>query len=244
MRENETVKKRGIDVSEWQHTIDWERAADDGVEFAMIRASHGLREDESFRKNIEGALDAGISVGVYHCAYASEAENFAAEVSFFLETIRPYREEITYPVAIDMEQNAQYRQGKSAVTALILSFADRATQNGYIPMCYTNCNWLNSVIDKSALAEAGVDVWVSWPRGSRRLEDLPEDGVTKHAHTMWQFSASGSVAGIGTDVDLDVSYADYDNSREDPYPEPDSRYMTLEQVGDLLAELGCEGILL
>lgn len=30
--------KKGIDVSRWQGTIDWEKVKADGVEFAMLRA--------------------------------------------------------------------------------------------------------------------------------------------------------------------------------------------------------------
>ena len=62
---------RGIDVSEHQKAIDWELAATQGIDFAMIRAGYrgysqgGLYTDEFFERNMLGALDNGIDVGVY-----------------------------------------------------------------------------------------------------------------------------------------------------------------------------------
>ena len=45
---------KGIDVSKWQDTIDWEKAKADGVEFAMIRAGYGQGNvDEQFYRNAD-----------------------------------------------------------------------------------------------------------------------------------------------------------------------------------------------
>lgn len=238
------VLKNGIDVSEWQREIDWPKVAAAGVEFAMIRATHGLKRDVYFERNIEGALDAGIAVGVYCCSYATSLSGVKAEAAYFLETILPYREEIIYPAAFDAEQEGQFRLGKAKVTELILTFCEAVTEAGYIPVNYTNCNWLNNAIDKSALAEAGVDVWVAWPQGVKSFADKPADGVTKHEHTMWQFSTVGRIDGINGNVDLNVSYIDYAADVQEEQEIPEGRYMSLAEAGEILAGLGCEGILL
>ena len=61
----------GIDVSTFQGEIDWAQVKAAGVEFAMLRAGgrgygeHGtIYEDSSFIQNIQGALGAGVEVGV------------------------------------------------------------------------------------------------------------------------------------------------------------------------------------
>ena len=65
------LSQKGIDVSKHQGRIDWEKVAKDGVDYAFIRAgfrgsSEGaLVEDEYFKKNIEGALENDIEVGIY-----------------------------------------------------------------------------------------------------------------------------------------------------------------------------------
>ena len=174
----------GIDVSEWQQVIDWKKAAADGVRFAMLRAAHGTKRDACFERNISGAINAGVAVGVYCCSYASTPQGVAEEAEFLLEAIEPYREYITCPVAFDAEQDKQYRLGRQKVTELILTFCGKVKEAGYVPMNYTNCNWLNSVIDKDALADGGIDTWVSWPKSAASFTDKPEDGATKHEHTL------------------------------------------------------------
>ncbi len=242
----ETIRY-GIDVSEWQGEIRWERVAAAGVEFAMIRATHGQKKDARFEENIRGALAAGVDVGVYCCSYATDVKGMQAEAAFFQQTILPYREEITYPAALDAEQTAQFALGKEGMTRLVLTFCEAMTKAGYFPLLYTNCNWLNHVIDRAALIDAGIDVWVAWPKAARSFAELPEDGVTRHAHTMWQFSSGGQLDGIDGSVDLDVCYADYAgrNLAECLPEEPaDGYYLSLDELGDLLSDLGCEGILL
>ncbi len=199
----------GIDVSEWQMEINWKKVAADGVQFAVLRATHGTKKDACFEQNISDAINAGVAVGVYCCSYATTPQGVLDEAAFLLDTIAPYREYITYPVAFDAEQDKQYKLGKTKVTELILTFCGKVKEAGYAPMNYTNCAWLNNVIDKPALVEAKIDTWVAWPQNVKSFADKPTDGVTKHEHTMWQFSSVGRIDGINGDVDLNVCYVDY-----------------------------------
>ena len=62
---------KGIDVSKFQGRIDWNAVAADGVQFAFIRVGNRgygggtILDDDGFKRNIEGATNAGIKVGVY-----------------------------------------------------------------------------------------------------------------------------------------------------------------------------------
>ena len=43
----------GVDVSQWQGNIDWEKAKAAGIEFAMLRAGFGQNSvDPKFKRNI------------------------------------------------------------------------------------------------------------------------------------------------------------------------------------------------
>lgn len=65
------LAKAGIDVSFYQGEIDWQAVAADGVDFALIRLGYrgytegGLFLDSFYKANIQGALEAGLEVGVY-----------------------------------------------------------------------------------------------------------------------------------------------------------------------------------
>src|SRR5689334_20240449 len=55
---------RGIDVSYYQGTIDWDRVKGDGVEYAFIRVSDGLGyRDSQYARNWSEARRAGVRRG-------------------------------------------------------------------------------------------------------------------------------------------------------------------------------------
>ena len=58
----------GIDVSKWQGEIDFDRVAEAGCEFVIIRIggyAGGVFEDPNYAVNIKNAKAAGLKVGVY-----------------------------------------------------------------------------------------------------------------------------------------------------------------------------------
>ena len=84
----------GIDVSFYQGDIDWQAVADAGIEFAMIRCGYrGSSEgelfvDEKFEQNMQGAIDAGLDVGVYFFSQSMGAIEAAEEALFVLDLIK------------------------------------------------------------------------------------------------------------------------------------------------------------
>ena len=98
---------QGIDVSVYQGEIDWPAVAASGIDFAMIRAGYRgysqgtLQLDERFQANMEGALAAGLDVGVYFFSQATTVAEAEEEADFVLEAIRSYP--IRYPVVFDWE---------------------------------------------------------------------------------------------------------------------------------------------
>ena len=69
---------RGIDVSKFQGNIDWNAVKSDGITFAIIRCGYrgygsgALVEDSTYRQNIQGAINAGLRVGVYFYSQARQ----------------------------------------------------------------------------------------------------------------------------------------------------------------------------
>ena len=100
-RENGNITSiAGIDISEYQHDINWEQVKAAGVDFAMIRVGYRtygggeMTLDAKFKENIEQADAAGIKVGVYFFSQAVTTEEAIEEADFVLDAIKPYN--ITY----------------------------------------------------------------------------------------------------------------------------------------------------
>lgn len=98
----------GIDVSKYNGDINWDKVKKDGVDFVIVRVGYRgygksgtLCTDPNYKANIEGALAAGIKVGVYYFTEALTTDEAREEAEFCISKIKDYN--ITLPVAIDYE---------------------------------------------------------------------------------------------------------------------------------------------
>ncbi len=193
----------GIDVSTHQGEIDWERVAEAGVEFAMIRAGRrgytegGLYEDERFRQNIEGAAAAGLNVGVYFFSQAISAAEAREEAAYLLERIAE-NDTLTYPVVFDWEPivgaDARTDGLNSAVlTACARAFCEEIASAGYAPAVYFNAEigYLGYRLDQLT----DYEFWLA------EYHDAP---TFYYGFGLWQYASSGSVPGIEGAVDMDL----------------------------------------
>lgn len=205
--DNQVTSFRGIDVSSFQGTIDWNKVKAAGVDFAMIRVGYrgygtgAMMLDDNFDVNIQGALDAGIKVGVYFFSQAITEEEAVEEARFVLEHIKDY--DITYPVAYDMElithdtARTDTLTGRQ-ITDHTIAFCEAIKSAGYKTCVYSNRRTLILKLDLSRLT--AYDTWYAAYVG---YPDYPYD------FKMWQFTDSGSVDGIEGNVDINISFIDY-----------------------------------
>lgn len=188
------VVSRGIDVSHWQGTINWTKAAADDVEFVMLGTRYQGTVDPNFKENATKAAAAGVKLGAYIYSYATTEDMARDEADFILNLIKDYP--ISFPVAFDLESTAQSTLSKAELAVIINAFCEKVAAAGYHPMVYANDYWLANKIDTSSLK---YDVWVA------RYE-------LKHSYatpTMWQATSTGSINGINGNVDIDFLYRDY-----------------------------------
>ncbi len=194
------TKINGIDVSQWQGTVDWTKVKKAGVDFVMLgtgRYKNGSSTpDPKFKTNIKGAINAGINVGVYYYSTVTTVEDARNAADYVLDLVDGYK--ISYPIAIDMEDSCYNSMTTKKRTSIAIAFMKVIKQAGYYPMIYANTYWTSSLLDMSRLSS--YDFWVaSWGSSKPSVSTL----------TMWQYSSTGKVSGISTAVDLDYSYRDY-----------------------------------
>ena len=77
---------RGVDVSAYQGEIDWDKLANNNIQFAFIKATEGSSfVDDYYTQNYENAIKTNLRIGLYHFfSYDSpgikQAQNFISVV--------------------------------------------------------------------------------------------------------------------------------------------------------------------
>ncbi len=195
---------KGIDVSEHQGRIDWNKVKDH-VDFVMLRAGYGRNNiDKQFIRNISECNRLGIKVGIYWFSYAWNEEMAKNEAKYVLEAIKGYR--VDYPISYDLEYDTLNYASKNGVTIgkrlatdMINTFCSTIENAGYKAMNYANPDFINN---KFYNKEVNYPLWLAW-------YGVSEDKAKPYNPAMWQYSESGSIAGIGTNsVDMNYCYAD------------------------------------
>lgn len=194
----------GVDVSSHQGYIDWQAVADSGVDFAIIRAGFrgygdgSTNVDESFQYNLDGALAAGLDVGVYFFSQALTEEEAVAEAAQVISLVNGY--DLSYPIYFDWEpidgDDARTATiSGTEVTSCALAFCRTIESAGYQAGIYFNLSNAITLFHLYDLKD--YDFWLA------EYQDTPS---YPFAIQMWQYTNSGTVPGISEQVDLNLSF--------------------------------------
>lgn len=188
---------KGIDVSEHNGAINWQDVVDDGNEFAIIRLGWGNQHlDKRFYDNFNGALDAGLKVGIYYYSEATDASEAAAEAEFALYVMQDAG--IT-PDMLAMgswfdEENDSWKSERltdpEEITDICTTFINTLEEAGYHCGLYANYDYLTNVIDISRLP--GVPLWCA-----QYNSQCDYDGAS-----IWQYTDSARINGKMFDADI------------------------------------------
>lgn len=200
----------GIDVSEHNKTIDFNKVKADGIDFVYVRVGYtgytksklSLNYDPYYQTNIANALAAGLQVGVYWYSQAVNESEASQEANMLLNAIAGYN--VTLPVVDDYEFAGVGDNGrldsanlsKDQMTANSLAFLNTVAQRGYVPCLYANKSFLENRVNASQIAQI-AKIWLAH-----------YNTVTGYAgdYEYWQFTSDGKVDGISGRVDMNVWY--------------------------------------
>lgn len=180
----------GIDVSNHQGRIDWDKVAkDENVQFVYIKATEGATYvSPTFEQNIQEARKAGMKVGCYHFLRATSYIH--DQFRNFIEYCREDEQDLA-PL-IDIEVKGSWLDEEVADSVKL--FADLLEEYyGVRPIIYTGTNFYNKYLSEEF--NDGYELFIA-----KYSENEPEliDGTD---YTIWQFTDCGEVNGIYTDVD-------------------------------------------
>lgn len=203
--EGNITSKVGIDVSKYQGEVDWQQVKDYGIDFVIIRLGFrgyseegNLAVDEYYDANVEGALAAGLEVGVYFFSQAITEEEALEEAEFVLEHIEGY--DITLPVVfdteiIDLEEARTYDIDQQIFTDACVAFCDKIEESGYDSMIYFNLVWSALTLDLEQLVD--YDKWYA---------DYYDEPQYPYAFDIWQYTETATVPGVEGNVDLNIIF--------------------------------------
>ena len=194
------MSRKGIDVSEFQGKIDWEKVKNAGIEFAILRCGYGMdfsnQDDVEYEINANECERLGIPYGVYLMSYANTVEKARSEAKHVLRLIEGRK--ISLGVWHDIEDNGTSGAiNKETLTNIINTFCNTIKNAGYKVGVYANLNWLENKIEKTI--KDNYDIWVAQYYSKCEYEGK---------YIMWQHTSSGKVNGISTNVDMNILYKD------------------------------------
>lgn len=193
---------KGIDISAWQGTPDFEKVKAAGIEFVIIRAGYGKNNiDKQFVRNITECNRLEIPCGVYWFSYALTAEDAKKEAAYCLAAVKPYR--LEYPIYFDLEYDtiayAAKRGvtiGKALATAMAEAFLSEIEKGGYYAANYSNQDYMSRMFDMTVLGKH--DLWYAW-----------YNQTCNRTTGLWQYGSTGKVDGIAGNIDMNYSFKDY-----------------------------------
>ena len=194
--------EKGIDVSKWNGTIDWNSVKNSGIDYVIIRAGYGTSTvDPQFKSYIEGAKKAGLKIGVYWFSYATSVEKAKQEAQACLQTLSPYKSSINYPVFFDFEYaSVDYAKKnginitKNLVSQMANAFLNTVKSQGYTTGLYTNRNFSNTYYNTDLLNSNNL--WIAQYNSTNSFGK---------PYSIWQYSESGKIPGISGAVDLNYT---------------------------------------
>lgn len=194
-----------IDISYAQSKVDFEEIKKAGVEAVIIRTGYLNKTDAMFKSHMEGAIAAGLDIGVYTYIMANNTAQAALEAQQTVQRLTKYKGHINYPIFCDMESEKYYDTEKFSIslrTDIIKTFCSAISAEGYYPAVYINPAWLENYVDKNEIVGT-YDIWLAaWT--------YSPDAPTRYDYgqTMWQWGTQ-RIGGINSTVDSNLCYVDY-----------------------------------
>ncbi len=196
----------GIDVSAFQHNIDWQLVKQSGIQFAMLRlgyrgwgAKGTLVEDEYIQQNLAATAAVGMPIGAYFFSQATTLNEVYEEIEFMLEILGDYP--LEYPIVLDWEipdpEARTINVTRRELTDMLRYFCDEMSGRGFEPMVYFNWTQADKLLYLNELEDCPF--WLA----------LYQDRMTFPFRVeMWQYTNQGTVPGIEGEVDVNLYIPD------------------------------------
>lgn len=167
-KENTIPSFTGMNVSEQNGDMDWEKVHKAGVDYVMIRCAYRdpkegiLTTDSKAEANIKAARAAGIETGIFFTSGAVSKREAMEEADFAVMMAERYR--LNGPVAVFVQSpspEVPKRTDKldaAARTACVKGFCQVVRMSGYEPVICGDADWLRENLKVEELS--GYMLWI------------------------------------------------------------------------------------
>ena len=191
----------GIDISAYQSTLNVAKVSGD---FAIIKATEGQSYINPYlHQQVEQARKSGKLIGLYHF---SRAGSPVGEASFFLRVCKPY---LSFAILVLDDEGFAVTAGGSSWAKNFLDCV--ASKTGCKPLLYTGLSDENRINWRCVAKD--YKLWVAQYNDMLPYYGYRIRGMYGHLRNwdwrnlaMFQYSATGRLAGYDGDLDLDVYY--------------------------------------
>jgi lysozyme len=185
------VTTEGVDVSHWDGSVNWAAVKAAGVRFAFAKATEGTGTvDNTFATNWAGMKAQGIIRGAYH--FFHPGESASAQASLVADTVGALGAD-DLPIVCDLETTDGV-SSSSIVSAAVAFLQDVTKLTGKQAMLYASPGFLSSW--------GGLTNYPLWVANYGVSCPTMPSGFS--GWNIWQSSESGTVSGIGSNVDIDA----------------------------------------
>ena len=214
---------KGVDISEFNGSVDFSTLKNAGVKYAIIRAGFGSdypgQQDKRFSENVRKADAAGMPWGAYHYAYAKTRQGGIDEAKHCLRLLNGRKP--LYGVWYDMEDNSTL--GGDLLGAA-QGFCDTMEAAGLYAGVYASLNWWNNYLTAPGFSQ--YDRWVA---------QYYSECQYKGSYGIWQYTSTWSIG--GKNFDGNWAYKDYPSiikAMNGETEEEDDEMLTYDQWKDYM----------
>ena len=194
----------GIDVSEWQGIIDYNKVKNAGVEFVIIRIGVQTTDGEPkidgrYYENIKNAKEAGLKVGVYLYTIAGTREEAKEQALWVINKLNG--ETLDLGITFDWENFKYWNSYKISfheINEIANTFMNTAKEKGYNAMLYSSKFYLENIWEN----KLNYPVWLA--------HYIAYKTDYKGDYKIWQLCSNGLVDGINGFVDFNLMYGKFE----------------------------------
>ena len=186
---------QGIDVAKYQGDINWPQVRRSGIRFAYLKVSEGGDHvDSKFYDNWEQAAAAGVPRGAYHFMYWCRTWT---EQAVWFTTAVP-QDQSALPPVLDLEWNNESKtcptrpSRDDALQGIRVMLSAMEQHTGKRPVIYTDINFYRDILQGEF---PDYQYWL------RSVSAEPKDRYAGQPWAVWQYTATGRVAGVPGSVD-------------------------------------------